>query len=130
MLPSPFGAGVLVAGGSEDSVGVSAGVSDVDPAGPGEAGGAVGLCGPDRSSTTCPIVVPLPLPPTVPPLAHSKPVIAIMASTKPPKAPTATTPQLNLDNRRARSEGAAADAGRERWARERTLCRLRSSEAW
>lgn len=83
------------------------------------AGGPAGVRGPG-GEITCPMVVPS-LPATVSPLAHSKPVTTIMASTKEPTAPTTTAPQRSVANSWERSRG--------RRAKERTLSRLRSREA-
>src|SRR5918997_5472348 len=101
---SASSSGVVVLVGSGASV-VSVGASDVGTAGLFDTGGIAGLRGPGWSVTTRPMVVPLPLPPTVPPLAHSKPVMTIMASRKAPSAPTAIAPHRSVANRRDRSGG-------------------------
>lgn len=120
-------------------VGFSVGVSGTGPAGLCGVGGAVGFRWAGPSVTTRPMVVPSPLPPTVSPLATSKPVMTIMASTKPPNAPTITAPQRNVMSRWERLPDCGppvldltgeAGHGRVRCARERTLSLLRSSEAW
>lgn len=97
-LVPPSGILVLVVSGA--SV-VSVGVSDVGTVELGDAGGTVEFRGPD-GATTLPMVVPLPLPPTVSPLAPSKPVMSIMASTKEPTAPRTTAPQPTMANSRDR----------------------------
>jgi hypothetical protein len=154
-LASLSGAVVLLTGVGGVSVGVAVGISDAGALGLRGKGGAVGFRGPGWSLMTCPIVVPLPLPPMVSPLAHSNPVMSIMASRKAPSAPNPTAPQRSEVNCRKRSSDcglsvscsllsgpcAAAGEGRSvldpspelgnrrvRWARERTLSRLRSRE--
>ena len=79
------------------SVGVGVGVDDVGA--PGLGGGVAGVGEPGWSLITRPMVVPLPLLPTVWPLAHSNPVMTAMASRKAPSDPTITAPQRSATNR-------------------------------
>lgn len=65
--------------------------------------GDAGLRGAGWSLITWPMVVPLPLPPMVVPLAHSKPVMSIMASRKAPSAPPTMALQRRGASRRKRS---------------------------
>jgi hypothetical protein len=93
--PTPSsGVVVLVAG----AVGAWVGVWDDGALGLGGEGGAGGSRGPDGLSIICPMVVPLPLPPTVSPLTHSKLVMKTRATRKAPSAPITTALQRSVAN--------------------------------